>query len=195
MDRIINIETTGNITSALFLTNDVSEANLLKRAILSEIETYAIDIVTFQTNTSPRHDEIIAFRLGQLVIDHARFIPPEEGNFQTHIDKQGPGEFTTDDIPALPFKFKTPIATLKTGQSIVCDVTVRKGQGRQHVKWRPVSTVIMTEVNEGYRMTIKDVGMLSGREIFERGYAKMRDAANRQPITLFSQILVPAQFQ
>lgn len=194
MDRITNIETTGNITSALFLTTDIAEANLLKRAILSEIETYAIDIVTFQINTSPRHDEIIALRLGQLVIDNSQFVPPEEGNFQTHIDVQGPLNFTTDDIPGLPFKYKTPIATLKPGQRIVCDVIVRKGQGKQHVKWRPVSKVILTEVDNGYKLTIKEIGMLSGQEIFERGLAKMRDAANRAPITLFSHILVPAKF-
>lgn len=194
MDRITNIETTGNITSALFLTTDIAEANLLKRAILSEIETYAIDIVTFQINTSPRHDEIIALRLGQLVIDNSQFVPPEEGNFQTHIDVQGPINFTTDDIPGLPFKYKTPIATLKAGQRIVCDVIVKKGQGKQHVKWRPVSKVILTEVDNGYKLTIKDIGMLSGQEIFERGFAKMRDAANRAPITLFSHTLVPDKF-
>lgn len=194
MDRITNIKTTGNITSALFLTTDVSEANLLKRAILSEIETYAIDIVTFQTNTSPRHDEIIALRLGQLVIDYSQFAPPEEGNFKTHIDFQGPGVFTTDNIPGLPFKYRTPIATLKAGQRIVCDVVVRKGQGKQHVKWRPVSKVILTEVDNGYKITIKEIGMLSGPEIFERGFDKMRNAANRTPITLFSHPLVPAKF-
>lgn len=192
MERVTDIETNDNIISALFRTGDVSEANLLKRSILSEIETYAIDIVTFQTNTSPRHDEIIALRLGQLVIDHSQFVAPEEGNFRTHIEVEGPGIFTTDDIPGLPFKYKTPIATLRSGQSIICDVIVRKGQGKQHVKWRPVSKVTLTEVDGGYKVTIKDIGMLSGPEIFEKGLAKMREAANRTPITLFSHPLVPA---
>lgn len=191
MDRLINIETTGNITSALFLTKDIAEANMLRRAILSEIDTYAIDIVIFQTNTSPRHDEIIALRLGQVVIDHSRFVPPEEGNFKTHIDVQGPKEFTTNDIPELPFKYMTPIATLKAGQRIICDVIVKQGQGKQHVKWRPVSTVTLNEVDEGYKITVKDIGMLSGPEIFAAGISKMKAAAHRPPITLFSHPLVP----
>ena len=193
VDRIINLETTDNITSALFLTNDVAEANMLKRAILSEIETYTIDIVIFQTNTSPRHDEVIALRLGQLVIDHSRFVPPESGNFRTHVEFRGPGEFTSDHIPELKFQYTTPIAVLKIGQSIICDVIVKLGQGKDHVKWRPVSKVMMTEETNGngYIMTIKNIGMLTSRQIFDKGYAKIRDAAHRQPITLFSHPLVP----
>lgn len=195
MERITNIEVTGNIVSGVFLTKDVSEANLLIRAIKSEIETYAIDIVVFQVNTSSRHDEIIALRLGQLVIDHSRFVPPEQGEYRTHIDSQGPGEFSTDDIPGLPFKFRTPIAALKAGQRITCDVIVKRGQAKTHVKWRPVSTVKMTEVENGYKITFKEIGMLTGPEIFEKGYAKMTDAANRPPITLFSVPLRPANMQ
>jgi len=191
MERIVNIETTGNITSALFLTKDIAEINLLRRAILSEIETYAIDVVVFQHNTSPRHDEIIALRLGQLAIDHSRFIPPKEGNFKTHIDFQGPGIFTTEHIPELPFKYVTPIATLKRGQKITCDVIVKKGQGKQHVKWRPVSTVTFTEVEDGYKITFKGIGMLSGQEILEKGTIKMKEAAERPALTLFSRPLVP----
>jgi DNA-directed RNA polymerase alpha subunit len=190
--RFANIETTNNITSAVFLTRDIAEVNLLRRAILSEIETYAIDIVTFHHNTSSRHDEVIALRLGQLVIDHSRFRPPPEGgDFTTHIDFQGPGEFTTEHIPDLPFLYITPIATLKAGQRITCDVIVKRGQGKRHVKWRPISTFKFTEVEQGYKVTFKNIGMLSGTEILEKGLAKMRDAAQRPPITLFSHPLVP----
>lgn len=194
-ERIVNIETTGNIVSAVFLSTDVSEVNMLRRAILSEIDTYAIDIVSFQTNTSSRHDEVIALRLGQLVIDHTRFVPPEEGDFKTHIDVQGPIEFTTEHIPGLPFKFVTPIAVLKPGQRITCDVIVKKGQGKTHVKWRPVSKVTMVEVENGYKLTIKEIGMLPGDEIFRRGLEKIGVAAKRPPITIFSHPLVPANLE
>lgn len=195
MERITNIETTGNITSALFLTTDVAEANMLKRAIMSEIETYAIDIVIFQVNTSPRHDEVIALRLGQLVIDHSRFTPPEEGDFRTHIDFRGPGELSTEHIPELPFKFRTPIVTLRAGQSVVCDVIVKRGQAKQHVKWRPVAKVFIEEVENGYLITFKDIGMLTPTEILQKGYDKITEAAHRPPITLFSHPLVPGNIQ
>ena len=192
MDRITDIEIRGNITTAVFHTNDITEVNMLTRSIKSEIETYAIDIVIFQTNTSVRHDEVIALRLGQLPIDHSKFFPPEEGNFRTHIDFKGPGEFNSNHIPGLSFKHVTPIVELRPGQRIICDVIVRKGQGKTHVKWRPVSTVIFNETEGGYKLTIKDTDMLSGPEIIEMGLAKMSDAAHRPPITIFSYPLIPA---
>lgn len=192
MDRIANLRVTNNIITATFLTKDISEANVLRRAILSEIETYAIDVVIFYVNFSPRHDEIIALRLGQLVIDHERFTPPENGEFRTRIDFTGPGVLTSDNIPGLPFKFTTPIITLKTGHRIMCDVIVKKGQGKEHVKWRPVSTVVITEVDDGYQFTIKEIGMLTAEQIFTKGIEKMSDAAHRAPITRFFHPLVPS---
>lgn len=191
MDRITDIETNRNITTAIFHTNDVTEVNMLRRAILSEIETYSIDIVVFQINTSIRHDEIIALRLAQLVIDHSKFVPPEEGDYKTHIDFQGPGEFNSNHIPGLHFKYVTPIAILRAGQRIKCDVIVKRGTGRQHVKWRPVSKFSFDETDNGYKIMITDIGMLTGPEIIQRGFANMATAASRPPITLFSYPLVP----
>jgi DNA-directed RNA polymerase alpha subunit len=191
MDRITDINTNGNMTTAIFRTADIAEVNMLRRAVLSEIETYAIDIVVFHINTSIRHDEIIALRLGQAVIDHSRFAPPPEGDYKSRIDFQGPGEFNTTHIPGLPFKYVTPIATLRSGQRILCDIIVKQGSGRQHVKWRPLSTFSFSEIDGGYQITIKDIGMLTGPEIIEKGFAKMATAAARPPITLFSYPLVP----
>lgn len=193
MDKIENIVTRDSITTALFRTKNVATVNLLRRAILSEIETYAIDIVIFHTNTSPRHDEVIALRLGQLVIDHSKFQPPAPGaeDIKIRINVNGPLIFTTDNIPNLPFKYKTPIAELRHGQQIICDCIVKKGTGAMHVKWRPISKFTFTEVNDGYLISFKDIGMLSGREIIEKGMEKINLAAERPPSTIFSQIVVP----
>jgi DNA-directed RNA polymerase alpha subunit len=188
---ITNIQTNGNITTCLLLSDDISLANMYRRAILSEIDTYAIDIVIFNINTSPRHDEVIALRLGQLPIDHSRFVPPEEGNFKTTISFEGPGEFTTEHIPNLPFKRVTPIAELRAGQKIECDVIVKRGQGKQHVKWRPVSKVIIQEAGSYFTITIKDTDMLSGPEILRMGYEKIATATRRDPLTIFFRPVIP----
>lgn len=194
MERIDNIVTNGNITTALFKTRDVAEVNLLRRSVLSEIETYAIDIVIFQTNTSPRHDEVIALRLGQLVIDNSAFIPPEHGDVKVHIDVIGPRVVTTESIPNLPFKYVTPFVTLKEGQRIVCDCIVKKGKGADHVKWRPLSTFSFSEEPDGYKITIKGIGMLEGDEIIQKGLEKMGEAARRPPLTIFTNPLIPSQY-
>ena len=188
MDKIVSIETSGETTTVLIDTNKPSVVNLLRRAILSEIETYAIDVVIFDVNTSPRYDEIIALRLGQLVIDHTLFQPTGE-EFRTNINFSGPGEFTSDDIPGIPFTYRTPIATLLAGQTIKCEVIVKKGIGRTHVKWRPVSTVSIKEQAAGYRLTFKSIGMMPGEQIIREAIPKIEEAANRKPINLFFGII------
>lgn len=191
MDRFSNINTQDNITSALFNSTDIAEANLLKRAILSEINTYAIDIVIFHTNTTARHDEIIALRLGQLPIDHSRFNPINESDFTTRVDFSGPGKFTTQHIPNIPFKYIIPIMELREGQRIICDVIIKEGKGKTHVKWRPVSTVTLKEVQDGILITFKEVGMLSPVQILQLGLQEIKAAATRPEQTLFSRPLIP----
>ncbi|GFE55749.1 DNA-directed RNA polymerase [Babesia ovis] len=53
----------------ILLNSDVSTANALRRIMLSEIPSLAIEVVTVLENTSVLHDEYIAHRLGLLPID------------------------------------------------------------------------------------------------------------------------------
>lgn len=198
MERFHNINTTGLVTTAIFDTRDVTEANMLRRAILSEIETWSINLVIFDVNTSPRHDEIIAQRLGLLVIDHSRFQPPAEGDFKARIDITAPFdmfEVTTQHIPELPFLYETPIVTLRRGQRLVCDLIVTKGTAKIHSKWCPVSILTAIADPEGYMIRFKSVGMLTPEQILEQGLAKMPAAARRPPITIFSHPIVPSTIE
>ncbi|MEO6068783.1 MAG: hypothetical protein ABIQ41_12485, partial [Gemmatimonadales bacterium] len=74
-------------------------------------------------------------------------------------------------------------------------VIVKRGQAKTHVKWRPVGPIKMIEVEKGYRITFKEIGMLTGQEIFQKGFDKIEAAAHRQPINLFSHPLVPSNIQ
>ena len=186
MEQFKNVQTSGLVTSAIFITDKLARANLLRWSILTEIDSYAIEFVVFHVNTSAREDEILALRLGQCVIDHTRFVAPTDPNYRYRVDFTGPGDFTTDHIVGIPFTNLTPIAELLPGQRILCDVIVRQGRGRQHVKWRPVSTVEpVQQVEGGYLIKFKGIGMMPPNDILAEAVTKIEDAANRPAKNIF----------
>lgn len=191
IDNIIETPLFANISKVQFtvLTQDVSLVNLLRRSILSEIETFAIDIVGFHINNSPRHDEILALRFGQLIIDHRKFQGPD--GYETELDVTGPIEVTTDDIQRLPFINKTSIVSLKEGQRLHCKLIVKKGTATTHVKWRPVSAIKVQKINAGYEMSFKNIGMLPTSSIIQQGIEKLVNTATIIPQNIFSRPLIP----
>lgn len=181
-----------NITYFTYKTKDVVRANLLRRSLLSEIETYTIDVVIFYINTSPRMDEVLAFRFGQLVIDQTE--NEQLDNVKTSIDLEGPLEVTTDNIPDLKFAYTTPIVVLREGQRLVCDLITKKGKAKTHAKWRPFAQLAVKEDKNIFRFSYKNIGMLSDEEIIKQGLARMIDAANNPPTSIFWKPFIPKDF-
>ena len=70
---------------------DLSVANALRRVMISEIPTLAIDLVDIEKNTSVLHDEFIAHRLGMIPLrydgDIGRLKENQECNCDDHCDQ------------------------------------------------------------------------------------------------------------
>lgn len=62
---------------------DVSMANALRRTMIAEVPTMAIELVTVEENTSALHDEYIAHRLGLIPLSSTRV---DEFNFGVDCD-------------------------------------------------------------------------------------------------------------
>ncbi len=143
-------------------------ANAIRRIVLSDVPTLAVDFAYFYDNSTGVPDEIIAHRLGLVVLDSLEAIrklrPPEECRESSEKDescyveillnKEHPQE-AESGIYVLaeelsfshpyvkPVYPKTPIVYLAPGQKIYLVAYARLGRGREHGKWMPASASIL----------------------------------------------------
>lgn len=145
---------------------DSSIANSLRRTMIAEVPTMAIDLVQIQINTSSLHDEFIAHRLGLIPlvsenIDDYEF--PRNCKCSGHCQycavqfrlkvKNSEGgvlDVTSMDLRRVsqsanevrPADIDGPILLLKLKKNQEIDITcnARKGIGKEHAKWSPVAT-------------------------------------------------------
>ncbi len=133
---------------------DFSYMNFLRKYILAEVPTLAIDDVTIYRNNSGLYDETIASRLGllPLVTDLDSYKLPEDCEcpdkncaqcaVQITLKKEGPGMVYAEDLqfsdPNIfcPYP-KMPIVKLAEGQKVEILAVARLGKGKQHAKWSP----------------------------------------------------------
>ncbi|MEM4481604.1 MAG: DNA-directed RNA polymerase subunit D [Desulfurococcaceae archaeon] len=142
--------------------------NSIRRAIMSEVPTMAIDYVIFIENSSVFYDEYIAHRLGLVPLRsddaYKRYKPPEEcaeaGEKRVFsadcfakfdLEAEGPeGGISTiysknlipGDPQIAPIHENIPILKLAKGQRIKLEAFARLGRGKEHIKWSPVSVAI-----------------------------------------------------
>jgi DNA-directed RNA polymerase subunit D len=135
---------------------DVSVANALRRAMISEVPTLAIEDVRILENTSSLYDEIIAHRLGLIPIK----TDLELFNFRSSCTCKGKGcanctltlslkvegkkgniTVFSQDLksadPKLKPKEGIPITRLGNGQRLSLEADAILGTGKEHAKWQP----------------------------------------------------------
>lgn len=153
---------------------DLSFANALRRVIISEVATMAIDLVNISSNSSPLFDEFIAHRIGLIPMvsnDVNDYVFHRDCNCSEYCEKcsvqfflkvkcvESSMDVTTahikqvnKDNSVIPVLFKDEdpivIAKLKKNQELDLHMIAKKGIGKEHAKWSPVSTCVMQHVPE-----------------------------------------------
>lgn len=129
-------------------------ANMLRKIIVDEVPTMAIETVEFKKNSSVLYDEIIAHRLGLLTLktDLDSYMVKKdckcdgEGCSRCELklflkQKTGGTVYASDieskDPKVVPIFDKTPIVKLGKGQNLEFEATAVLGRGKDHVKWSP----------------------------------------------------------
>lgn len=142
--------------------------NSIRRIILSEVPTMAIDYVIFIENSSVFYDEYISHRLGLIPlksdIAYDKYKPPEEcieiGETQQYppdcfakfdLEVEGPeegirvvysGDLVASDPDVVPVYNNIPLFKLIKGQKVKFEAYARLGRGKEHAKWSPVSIAV-----------------------------------------------------
>jgi len=141
---------------ARFTLNNATAAfaNALRRAMIAEVPSLAIEDVRIYDNNSTIFDEILAHRLGLLPLktDLSVMVPQDECScggvgcpgctVSYTLSVEGPRMvYSRDLIPgdprAAPACGNIPVVKLFQGQKVVLEATAVVGRGREHAKWQP----------------------------------------------------------
>ena len=131
---------------------DVSLANSIRRAILGEVPTLAIQEVEFYDNTSSLYDEMIANRLSFIpivtdieILNFRDECKCEKGcpscQVELSLKKKGPGMVYSQDLTSSNKKLRPApgiiIAKLGKNQGLDLKAIAVLGRGKEHSKWQP----------------------------------------------------------
>ena len=154
------LELQGN-TIRFFLSGvEVGVINALRRIMLAEVPTMAIDDVIVIENSSPMRDEMVAQRLGLIPLktDLDSYVLPGDCDCQSEmgcnkcsvtltLDTEAVDatrtvyskELESFDPDILPVSMDIPILKLAREQRVRMELYARLGKGGDHAKWQSVS--------------------------------------------------------
>ena len=148
---------------------NVPFVNALRRIMLTEIPTMAIDEIVILENSSILNDEILAHRVGLIPIktDLETYGLPEdcqcESEFGCNLCRANltleseatdkiitvySGDMTPENPEIAPVSSKIPLVKLAPEQKVKFEAYARLGKGKKHAKWQPVSMCVYTHLPE-----------------------------------------------
>jgi len=145
------LESKGPVLEFMIEGTDPAFANSLRRIMIAEVPTMAIQWADIHDNNSALFDEVLSHRLGMIPLK----FDPRKFNFSEDckckgkgcplcevafvLDVKGPALVTSGDLKAsnkavAPTDPRIPITELLEGQAVKLEAVARLGTGMQHAK-------------------------------------------------------------
>ena len=187
----------------VYLGAGYDQANLLRRSLMTEVPCYAIHNVTFFTKSgyvacASSTPETISQRLGQLPLIQSDLpASPEDAIYFIDVaSDQGIYPVTSRDIKhretgePLPVAGEFELARLKVGEHLNCDIRLKSGTGRDHMKYMSVSAVGIPRTHHplGTLMTCELTGQYDAQTILELGLAGLANTLTFPAENIFYQL-------
>jgi DNA-directed RNA polymerase subunit D len=137
------LDKNGNEMRAELSGINEAEANTLRRFMVAETPTLAIDEVEFFSNDSPLYDEILAHRLGLVpIVTDSGIYNIKNYSCQVSFDGKGPKTVYSSDLVFSDKNVKVafdeiPIVSLLDDQTVKFVATASVGFGKEHIKFAP----------------------------------------------------------
>jgi len=134
----------------------VGFANLLRRIVLGQVKSFAIDKITIYENTSQYFDEFVAHRIGLVPLATPDKYKGTEAVVFT-LDVMGPKRIYSGDLkftdPSIkPVYSNMPLFDISENSSLRMEGVAVLGNGRVHAKYQPGAA--------SYTIDDKDEGLI-----------------------------------
>lgn len=180
----VTMKTKTDMSVFTFKDTHNTVVNAIRRVILDEVPTLAIEDVEISVNDSPLYDETIAHRLGLIPLktDYKAYGFKEsckcggigcalcEVKMSIQASKAGEvlsGSIKSDDPKVVPADKEIPVTKLIDGKKLELTAKAIMGRGREHAKWAPAHTYLL-ENGKSVDLVIESFGQLSDKEIYNK---------------------------
>lgn len=181
-----------------FQVKGIPIANSIRMIMMSEVETLAIHKIYIDRNTSSLCDELIAHRLGLIVMDSRGIdtlgVSTDEDDESITVELDvvcegdemmvTPSMFKCSHEAVRPINLNSPIVKLLKGQRLKLIGVIQKGIGRTHAKWIPMSLSHWSINDDKVNIEIESVGGLDAPDILIRALKKFKSKLEKVQETL-----------
>lgn len=160
--------------SMSFTLSDASyaSANVLRRAMINSVASFAVDSVTLYENSSTMFDEYIAHRVGLIPLTSPKGYDEKDEVLFT-LDSEGPGivyskELKSNDKNVKVANENIPIMKLAEGQRLRLDGKAIYRTGTKSAKFQPGLVTYKALSDKEFEFYIETFGQMPPAEILER---------------------------